>query len=254
MKNLLRNEIDGKVFIADNCDVGLFSFSRDVYNSNEIDIIEKMIELGIINIKDYHLTDYDFTKEYLSNINYNSFKCYNTEPFRDINQKICAYNYLSSKYDISIKYNNKLFYIKELNLYINFHNQSISEFINLCMINDCNIGIIAPYGKAIPDKLGIRIINKKNIFNDIYNENSIFLSKESFKSNDLSFQQKTSPIKERHYLIRSYGLYRKQLLMDLDNYNKDKTKPKLNYNIADIDNMCRRFILKLIEDRKKKAL
>lgn len=245
-------KIQNEIFIEENCDLGLFSYTRDMINNGDKSIIEKMINCNVLNITSYELTEYNPLIEYLSYINLKKFKEYPNESFATINQKICAYNYFSLNYKIEFN-ENSLFYIPELKLHIVHDNQSISNFIKLCMIKDIKIGIISAFKNdsiiGIPNKLALRIINIKNVFNIIYDENTKFAIKSSKKRNEIPLIELNKNVQKRYNLIRSYELYKKQLLMELKEYEvkqqADKSLPKFNYTEQDIDNICENFILKI---------
>lgn len=258
MKEFLKIKVNNDLFINNDIDNGLYSFSRDVWNKGEQDVLEYMLKSQIISVDSYELCDFSKINEIPKELDERLFKSYAREREYCILEKILVYMYLKSKYDdIKINYNDCQFYIPKFDLYINHENQTAVDFIKLCMLTKykSKIAVISSYGNypcsIMPKKIALRIINIKNVFHYIYNENCKFVHSNDIKNTpliDLKF-----PIQERYNLVRAYARYRSNLINDLKLHNQrsvfDKKILKLKYNEYDIDIVAENFIKQVMNKR-----
>lgn len=255
MKNLLNIKIDNNLFQNNNgIDDGLFNYNRDAWNVGEFDIIEKMIDSKIINIESYKLCSYNDIS--IDELIFDKFKAYYNEKKNFVIEKARAFDYLSKKYNVLLNEQGCLFYVPELNLYLNHNNQTVLDFIKLCSIKNANIGVISSYkddSNNAPNSLAIRIIKVKSVFNLIYNKDSVFAPKTKKLRVKIPVIELKKHSKIRYDLVRAYSRYRKQMEEELRLHNQRsmilKTKP-IKYSEVDIDIVCQRFLNDIINKRR----
>ena len=248
MKELLKVKLDNKLFLNKGIDENLFNYKRDLWNSCEFEIIEKMIDSGIIKIESYELCKYGNID--IGGANINDFKAYYNEKDDFALEKAKVFYYLSQKYNVLLEQGNSLFYIPELNLYLNHRNQIALEFIRLCSIKNSNIGIISTcISKDNEFLLVIRIIKVKSVFHLIYNDKSLFTPKTKKSRNSVPIIELKKHFKERNHLVRAYIRYREQMENELKLHNQRSVimniKP-IKYSELDIDIVCHRFLNDII--------
>lgn len=251
MQELLKVKLDNKLFLNNGIDDKLFNYKRDLWNSCEFEIIEKMIDSGIIKVENYELCKYGNID--IGGANINDFKAYYNEKDDVALEKTKVFYYLSQKYNILLEQENSLFYIPELNLYLNHRNQTVLEFIKLCSIKNANIGVISScLSESDEFLLTIRIIKVKSVFNLIYNDNSIFTPKTKKTRNSVPIIELKKHFKERNYLVRAYIRYREQMENELRLHNQRSMimniKP-IKYSELDIDIVCQRFLNDIINKK-----
>ena len=251
MQELLKVKLDNKLFLNNGIDDKLFNYKRDLWNSCEFEIIEKMIDSGIIKVESYELCKYGNID--IGGANIYDFKAYYNEKDDVALEKAKVFYYLSQKYNISLEQENSLFYIPDINLYLNHRNQTVLEFIKLCSIKNANIGVISSCLSENDEfLLTIRIIKVKSVFSLIYNDNSIFTPKTKKTRNSVPVIELKKHFKERNYLVRAYTRYREQIENELRLHNQRSMimniKP-IKYSELDIDIVCQRFLNDIINKK-----
>lgn len=181
--------------------IGLFSYSRDALHQREIQIINKMIENRIIEIRSYYLCDcnnnykrklsrrssrYILDDSYMNEIpNIYKFMDYRNERPEYVLDKFSAFNYLCEKYDTSLNENESSIYVKDLNLNIMSEVQTISQFIYGCLDKYRDMAVLTRYRDNGIDKIAIRLVIVREEFNEIYNIKTLSYTKYVNNFNDV---------------------------------------------------------------------
>lgn len=196
--------LDESLFVdnsRDFSDIGLFSYSRDALHQREIQIINKMIENRIIEIRSYYLCDcnndykkklnysrgiYELDDSYIDKIpNIYRFIDYRNERPYNVFDKFSAFNYLCEEYDTLFDEKDSSLYVKDLNLNVMSEVQTISQFIYGCLDKNRGTAVIARYQDKGIYKIAIRLVIVKEEFNEVYNMNTLSYTKYVNNFNDV---------------------------------------------------------------------
>ncbi len=164
---------------------GLFSFTRDALHQKEIQIIDLMIEKGVIEIISIDLCKYEAIRDSSIKIDY-SLSEYQRERLPDIYKKQLAIKHLQAEHNVLIDDKSREFtcYIKGLEIPIYSFNETISEFIYHCL-NDKEFGVISCYRHYGGSNIALRFIKVNPFFHQVYNEYTLNYSPYINNINDI---------------------------------------------------------------------